>query len=147
MVAYTEPKRKKEESERLKEEGNQIKFVGLGFERWHVVGLQVFWSTHRYKIHSLNLVSMIIPFHYLTNVRQKDFQCNKIMFLLFSAASKFYTYLYMYYTYIYIILIYIYILILYLYIKINSHEHFHTLTACCHDGTAGCCCTPEQFCF
>ena len=31
------PKRRKEESERLREEGGQIKFVDLRFERWQVV--------------------------------------------------------------------------------------------------------------
>ena len=38
MVAYTEPRqRKKEESERLRGEIDQIKFLDLGFERWQVV--------------------------------------------------------------------------------------------------------------
>ena len=41
MVAYTKPqKRKKEESERPRGGGNQIKFIGLRFERWQVVGLR-----------------------------------------------------------------------------------------------------------
>ena len=40
MVAYTKPqKRKKEESERLTGEGDQIKLIDLRFERWQVVGL------------------------------------------------------------------------------------------------------------
>ena len=40
MVAYTKPQqRKKEESERLRGKGDQIKFIGLTFERWQVVGL------------------------------------------------------------------------------------------------------------
>ena len=40
MVAYTMPQqRKKEESERLRGESDQIKFIDLGFERWVVVGL------------------------------------------------------------------------------------------------------------
>ena len=35
MVAYTKPQqRKKEESERLREERDQIKFIDLRFERW-----------------------------------------------------------------------------------------------------------------
>ena len=35
MVAYTKPQqRKKEESERLRGEGDQIKFIDLRFERW-----------------------------------------------------------------------------------------------------------------
>ena len=38
MVAYTKPQqRKKEESERLGGERDQIKFVDLRFERWQVV--------------------------------------------------------------------------------------------------------------
>ena len=38
MVAYTKPQtRKKEESERLRGEGDQIKFIDLGFESWQVV--------------------------------------------------------------------------------------------------------------
>ena len=41
MVAYTKPqKRKKEESEQLRGERNQIKFVDLRFERLQVVGLR-----------------------------------------------------------------------------------------------------------
>ena len=40
MVAYTKPQtRKKEESERLRGEREQIKFIDLGFESWQVVGL------------------------------------------------------------------------------------------------------------
>ena len=40
MVAYTKPQqRKKEESEGLRGEGDQIKFIDLRFERWQVVGL------------------------------------------------------------------------------------------------------------
>ena len=38
MVAYTKPQqRKKEESERLRGEGDQVKFIDLGFESWQVV--------------------------------------------------------------------------------------------------------------
>ena len=38
MVAYTKPQqRKKEEGRRLREERDQIKFIDLRFERWHVV--------------------------------------------------------------------------------------------------------------
>ena len=37
MVVYTKSKqRKKEKSERLREEGDQIKFIDLRFERWQV---------------------------------------------------------------------------------------------------------------
>ena len=39
MVAYTKPQeRKQEESERLRGEEDQIKFIDLIFERWQVVG-------------------------------------------------------------------------------------------------------------
>ena len=35
MAAYKKPQQqKKEESERLRGEGDQIKFLDLGFERW-----------------------------------------------------------------------------------------------------------------
>ena len=38
MVAYKKPQqKKKEESERLKGERDQIKFIDLRFERWQVV--------------------------------------------------------------------------------------------------------------
>ena len=38
MMAYTKPQqRKKEESERLRGEGDQVKFIDLRFERWQVV--------------------------------------------------------------------------------------------------------------
>ena len=38
MVAYTKHQlRKKEESERLRGEGGQIKFTDLKFERWHML--------------------------------------------------------------------------------------------------------------
>ena len=41
MVAYTKPQqRKKEESERLREEIEHIKFINLRFERWQVLGLR-----------------------------------------------------------------------------------------------------------
>ena len=43
MVAYIMPqqrKRKKEESERLRGERDQIKFIDLGFERGQVVGFR-----------------------------------------------------------------------------------------------------------
>ena len=36
MVAYTKPPANKE-SERLRRERDQIKFIGLGFETWHIV--------------------------------------------------------------------------------------------------------------
>ena len=38
-VVYTKPQRKKEESERLRGQRDQIKFIYLRFERWQVVGL------------------------------------------------------------------------------------------------------------
>ena len=41
MVAYTKPQQwKKEESERLRGEGDKIKFIDFGFERWQVVGFR-----------------------------------------------------------------------------------------------------------
>ena len=41
IVAYTMPQqRKKEESERLRGERDQIKFIDLGFERWQIVRLR-----------------------------------------------------------------------------------------------------------
>ena len=41
MVAYTKPQqRKKEESERLRGERDQIKFIDLGLERWQVVRIR-----------------------------------------------------------------------------------------------------------
>ena len=40
-MAYTMPQqRKKEESERLRGERDQIKFIDLGFERWQVVRIR-----------------------------------------------------------------------------------------------------------
>ena len=41
MVAYTKPQQwKKEESERLRGERDQIKFIDLEFERWQVLRLR-----------------------------------------------------------------------------------------------------------
>ena len=41
MVAYAKPQqRKQEESERLRAERDQIKFIDLGFQRWQVVRLR-----------------------------------------------------------------------------------------------------------
>ena len=38
MVAYTKPQqKKKEESEGIRDERDQIKFIDLRFERWQVV--------------------------------------------------------------------------------------------------------------
>ena len=45
MAAYTKPQqRTKEEngSERLRGEGDQIKFTDLRFERWQVVGFRIY---------------------------------------------------------------------------------------------------------
>ena len=40
-MAYSKlQQRKKEESESLRRERDQIKFIDLRFERWHVVGLR-----------------------------------------------------------------------------------------------------------
>ena len=39
-MAYTKPQQsKKEESERLRGQRDQIKFIGVRFERWQFVGL------------------------------------------------------------------------------------------------------------
>ena len=41
MVSYTKPRqRMKEESKKLRGERDQIKFIGLRFERWQVVGFR-----------------------------------------------------------------------------------------------------------
>ena len=41
MVAYTKPQqRKKDKSERLREERDQVKLLDLRFERWQVVGFR-----------------------------------------------------------------------------------------------------------
>ena len=41
MVAYAKPqKMKKEESKRLRGEGDQIKFINIRVERWQVVGFR-----------------------------------------------------------------------------------------------------------
>ena len=41
MVTYTKPQqRKKEESEQLRGERDQIKFIDLRFKRWQAVGLR-----------------------------------------------------------------------------------------------------------
>ena len=45
MVADTKPQhRKREESERLRGERYQIKFIYLRFERWHVVRFRRNWN-------------------------------------------------------------------------------------------------------
>ena len=41
MAVYTKPQQcKKEESERLRGEGDQIKFIDLRIERWQAVGFR-----------------------------------------------------------------------------------------------------------
>ena len=41
MATHTKPQQwKKEESERLRRERDQIKFIDLRFERWQVVGFR-----------------------------------------------------------------------------------------------------------
>ena len=37
MVTNTKTQQRKKDSERLRGEGDQIKFIDLGFERWQVV--------------------------------------------------------------------------------------------------------------
>ena len=46
MAADTKhQQRKKEESKRLRGEGDHIRFIDLKFERWHVVGLsELYWG-------------------------------------------------------------------------------------------------------
>ena len=65
MVAYTKPQqRKKEESEKLRGERDQIKFVDLRFEkfidlrfeRWQVVGLRK--AKRRQTFHKLHFLGM-----------------------------------------------------------------------------------------
>ena len=47
MVAFTKPQQwKKEESERLRGESDQIRFIDLGFERWQVVRLYYLRERH-----------------------------------------------------------------------------------------------------
>ena len=47
MVAYTKPQKwKKEDSERLREEGDRIKFIDFGLQRRYVVGLGTFRKLH-----------------------------------------------------------------------------------------------------
>ena len=55
MVAYTKPQhRKKEESEQLRGERDQIKFIDLRFERWQVVGLRKAGRSKTFhKLHAL----------------------------------------------------------------------------------------------
>ena len=57
MVAYTMPQqRKKEESERLRGERDQIKFIDLGFERWQVVRFRK--ARGRQTSHKLHVLGM-----------------------------------------------------------------------------------------
>ena len=50
-MAYTKPQqRKKEASEKLRGEGDQIKFIDLRFERWQVLGFFPF-RANQLKVH------------------------------------------------------------------------------------------------
>ena len=40
MMAYTKPQQRQKESERLRIEGDTIKFIDLRFERWQVVRIR-----------------------------------------------------------------------------------------------------------
>ena len=40
MLAYTRPQQRKKESERIRRERDQIKFIDIRFERWKVVGFR-----------------------------------------------------------------------------------------------------------
>ena len=56
MVAYTKlQQRKKEESERLRGEGDQIKFIDPRFERWQVVRSR---KARRQDFHKLHLLGI-----------------------------------------------------------------------------------------
>ena len=56
-MAYTMPQqRKKEESERLRGESDQIKFIHLRFERWQVVGFRK--EGERKTLHKLHVLGM-----------------------------------------------------------------------------------------
>ena len=48
MVAYTMPqqRKKKERSERLRGERDQIKFIDLGFERWRVQYVAIYGTSY-----------------------------------------------------------------------------------------------------
>ena len=57
MVAYTvSQQRKKEESERLQGERDQIKFIDLGFERWQFVRFRK--ARGRQDVHKLHVLGM-----------------------------------------------------------------------------------------
>ena len=57
MVAYTKPQqRQKEESERLRGERYQIKFIDLRFERWQVVRFRKARRSKTFhKLHALGI--------------------------------------------------------------------------------------------
>ena len=67
MVTYPKPQqRKKEESKTLRGEGDQIKFIDLGLETWHVARLRkqedkTFHESHLFVSYHTNLVSDLIP--------------------------------------------------------------------------------------
>ena len=57
MVAYIKPQqRKKEESEQLRGERDQIKFIDLRFEIWQVIGFRK--SGRKQDVHKLNVIGM-----------------------------------------------------------------------------------------
>ena len=55
MVAGTRPQQRKEESERLRIERDQIKFIDLRFERWQVARLRKGRKKARRSINSILL--------------------------------------------------------------------------------------------
>ena len=57
MATYTKPQRRKtEESERLRGEGDQINFIDLRLERWHVAGFSK--ASRRQDVSKLHVLGM-----------------------------------------------------------------------------------------
>ena len=71
MVAYTKPQQiKKEESEQLRGERDQIKFFDLRFERWQVVGLRKARRMQDVHVTSCHLLPTLNPIScHLSNLR------------------------------------------------------------------------------
>ena len=67
MVAYTKPQqRKKEESERLRGERDQIKFIDIRFEQWQVVRFRK--AGRRQIISTRNCTKLTSNFFFLSMV-------------------------------------------------------------------------------
>ena len=55
MVAYTKPQQwKKEESQRIRGERDQVEFIDLGFERWQVVRFKKARGSHKFHVLGMN---------------------------------------------------------------------------------------------